>query len=148
MDNNSQNYNNYQYGEVYNYEVVAPKKKICGLLSFIFGLVIIVFNLCACMSSLFLFIPGLNVIVGFLIGFINIIAPIVVIVGFILGIIGVTRKNCPKGLAIAGLIINIILLLYYLLLIVIAILAALGIVTTGVFAGLSQYLQYNNLLNH
>lgn len=144
MDNNNQNYN-YYYGAVNNYEVVAPKKNIPGLLSFIFGLVALAGILFACCSSMFLIIPWVNIVVGFLIGFIDVVSPILVLVGFILGIIGVTRKNCPKGLAIAGLIINALLMLYYLMLIVLAILTALGLVTTGIFAGLAEYLQYNGL---
>ena len=77
---------------------------------------------------------------------------VIYIILLILGIIGVNKKDQPKGLAKAGLIISIVIfvlwLLAVILIVVLMVLATLGIVTTGIFAGLSQYLNQLNTIPH
>ncbi|MBO6089777.1 MAG: hypothetical protein J6P37_05670 [Lachnospiraceae bacterium] len=150
MDNNPQNYNNYYYGEMNNYEVVPQKKNVCGILSFIFSMVAVVIMLISCCGIMLATIPYIGWILGFMMQFGNFLIVPLLIAGFILGIIGVNKKDQPKGLAKAGLIISIVIfvlwLLAVILIVVLMVLATLGIVTTGIFAGLSQYLNQLNTI--
>jgi hypothetical protein len=150
MDNNPQNYNNYYYGEMNNYEVVPQKKNVCGILSFIFSMVAVVIMLISCCGLMFALVPYIGWIFGFMMQFGNFLIVPLLIAGFILGIIGVNKKDQPKGLAKAGLIISIVILVLWLLavilIVVLMVLATLGIVTTGIFAGLSQYLNQLNTI--
>ena len=150
MDNNPQNYNNYYYGEMNNYEVVPQKKNVCGILSFIFSMVAVVIMIISCCGIMLATIPYIGWVLGFMMQLGNFLIVPLLIAGFILGIIGVNKKDQPKGLAKAGLIISIIIfvlwLLAVILIVVLMILATLGIVTTGIFAGLSQYLNQLNTI--
>ena len=150
MDNNPQNYNNYYYGEMNNYEVVPQKKNVCGILSFIFSMVAVVIMLISCCGIMLATIPYIGWILGFMMQLGNFLIVPLLIAGFILGIIGVNKKDQPKGLAKAGLIISIVIfvlwLLAVILIVVLMVLATLGIVTTGIFAGLSQYLNQLNTI--
>ncbi len=152
MDNNPQNYNNYYYGEMNNYEVVPQKKNVCGILSFIFSMVAVVIMLISCCGIMLATIPYIGWVLGFMMQFGNFLIVPLLIAGFILGIIGVNKKDQPKGLAKAGLIISIVIfvlwLLAVILIVVLMVLATLGIVTTGIFAGLSQYLNQLNTIPH
>ena len=150
MDNNPQNYNNYYYGEMNNYEVVPQKKNVCGILSFIFSMVAVVIMLISCCGIMLATIPYIGWVLGFMMQLGNFLIVPLLIAGFILGIIGVNKKDQPKGLAKAGLIISIVIfvlwLLAVILIVVLMVLATLGIVTTGIFAGLSQYLNQLNTI--
>ena len=152
MDNNPRNYNNYYYGEMNNYEVVPQKKNVCGILSFIFSMVAVVIMLISCCGIMLATIPYIGWVLGFMMQFGNFLIVPLLIAGFILGIIGVNKKDQPKGLAKAGLIISIVIfvlwLLAVILIVVLMVLATLGIVTTGIFAGLSQYLNQLNTIPH
>lgn len=152
MDNNPQNYNNYYYGEMNNYEVVPQKKNVCGILSFIFSMAAVVIMLISCCGIMLATIPYIGWVLGFMMQFGNFLIVPLLIAGFILGIIGVNKKDQPKGLAKAGLIISIVIfvlwLLAVILIVVLMVLATLGIVTTGIFAGLSQYLNQLNTIPH
>lgn len=152
MDNNPQNYNNYYYGEMNNYEVVPQKKNVCGILSFIFSMAAVVIMLISCCGIMLATIPYIGWVLGFMMQFGNFLIVPLLIAGFILGIIGVNKKDQPKGLAKAGLIISIVIfvlwLLAVILIVVLMVLATLGIVTTGIFAGLTQYLNQLNTIPH
>ena len=152
MDNNPQNYNNYYYGEMNNYEVVPQKKNVCGILSFIFSMVAVVIMLISCCGLMFALVPYIGWILGFMMQFGNFLIVPLLIAGFVLGIIGVNKKDQPKGLAKAGMIISIVIFALWLLavitIIVLTILATLGIITTGFLAGLTQYLNQLNTIPH
>ena len=149
MDNNNQNYN-YYYGDVNNYAVVPKKKNVCGILSFIFGIVALVLVIISCCGVSLMVIPYIGWLIGIFMQIGNFLIFPLALAGVILGIVGVTRKNCSKGLAIVGLIISALVLLFYVVMIVLvivtAILATLGIATTGIFAVLSEYL--NQMQNY
>ena len=150
MDNNPQNYNNYYYGEMNNYEVVPQKKNVCGILSFIFSMLAVVIMLISCCGIMLATIPYIGWVLGFMMQLGNFLIVPLLIAGFILGIIGVNKKDQPRGLAKAGLIISIVIfvlwLLAVILIVVLMVLATMGIVTTGIFAGLSQYLNQLNTI--
>ena len=135
-----------------NYEVVPQKKNVCGILSFIFSMVAVVIMLISCCGIMLATIPYIGWVLGFMMQFGNFLIVPLLIAGFILGIIGVNKKDQPKGLAKAGLIISIVIfvlwLLAVILIVVLMVLATLGIVTTGIFAGLSQYLNQLNTIPH
>lgn len=143
MDNNNQNYN-YYYGEVNNYAVVPKKKNVCGILSFIFGLLALVLIIISCCGVSLMVIPYIGWLIGIFMQIGNFLIFPFALAGVILGIVGVTRKNCSKGLAVAGLIISALVFLIYVVIIVLVIitfiLAALGVATTGVFAVISEYM--------
>jgi len=144
MDNNNQNYNNYYYGNVNNYEVVPKKKNVCGILSFIFGLVSLGIILISCCGISLAVIPYIGWFIGIIMQFGNFLIIPLALTGFILGIVGVNKKNSSKGLAVAGIIICALVLLFYILMVVLVIitliLAALGVATTGIFAGIYEYI--------
>lgn len=150
MDNNNQNYNNYYYGEANNYEVVTKKKNVCGILSFVFGLVALGIVLISCCGISLAVIPYIGWFFGIIMQFGNFLIIPSALAGVILGIIGVTRKNCSKGLAVAGLIISALVLLFYIIMLVLVIvtiiLAGLGVATTGVFAVIMEYI--NQMQNY
>ena len=149
MDNNNQNYN-YYYGEVNNYSAEPKKKNVCGILSFIFGLLSLAIIIISCCGISIAVIPYIGWIIGFIMQFGNFLIIPSALAGVILGIVGVTRKDRPKGLAVAGLIISGLVLLIYIIMVILVIvtiiLAALGVATTGIFAVIAEYL--NQIQNY
>ena len=150
MDNNPQNVNYNYYGSVNNFQQEPKKKNVCGILSFIFGLLSLAIIIISCCGVTIAMIPYIGWIIGFVMQFGNFLIIPSALAGLILGIVGVTRKDRPKGLAIAGLIISGLVLLIYvimvILVIVTAILAMLGVATTGIFAVIADYL--NQMQNY
>ena len=122
MDNNnnyeyySENNNNYVSYDNNNYN---SDSNPCGIISFIFAMVSILLSICGCCTIV---VPVLAMIIG-------IIALALEVSGIILGIVGATKKNAPKGLAIAGLVINIIMIVVLVLTVLLSILGAIGMVT-------------------
>ena len=143
MDNNSQNYN-YYYGSENMYQPEPKKKNVCGILSFIFGLVALGLIILSCCGLSLMVIPYIGWLFGALMQVGNFLIFPAALAGLILGIIGVKRKDSPKGLAIAGLIISALVLLIYVVMIVLvvvtAVLAMLGVATTGIRAVFTEYL--------
>jgi len=136
MDNYVINNNNY-YGE-------TPKKNVCGILSFIFAMVVLLLTLLACCGAGIMVIPYIGPIIAmFFEAGLLLIFPLN-LAGLILGIVGVNQKNRPRGLATAGLIINIILLLLGVVMVILTILASIGIIGIGIFATFAEMFdQYN-----
>ena len=149
MDNNNQNYN-YYYGEVNNYAAEPKKKNVCGILSFVFGIIALVLIIISCCGVSLMVIPYIGWLFGAIMQFGNFLIFPSALAGVILGIVGVTRKNRSKGLAVAGLIISGLVLLIYVIMVILVIvtiiLATLGVATTGIFAVLTDYL--NQMQNY
>ncbi|MBP5530332.1 MAG: hypothetical protein J6X80_09810 [Lachnospiraceae bacterium] len=149
MDNNNQNYNNYYYGGTTGYEVVEKKKNVCGILSFVFGLVSLGIIIISCCGISLAVIPYIGWFIGIIMQFGNFLIIPLALAGLILGIIGAKKKDCPKGLAVAGIIICALVLLFYVIMVVLIvvtiILATLGVATTGIFAVIMQYLNQMNI---
>ena len=143
MDNQNINYNYYYQAP----QQEPPKKNICGTLSFIFAMIALVLWLCGCCGGMIALIPYIGWIRGFIMNIGAFLIPPLQIAGLILGIVGVTRKDKPKGLATAGMIICIVLIVISIIATVIAILAGAGIIGLGVFSSLIDNSVYSDMLN-
>lgn len=135
------NYNPNVYNNNYYYGSPIKPSNPAGIVSFIFAMVAIVLLMCGCIICLIPYAGWLIYIIFSIIAFVLIVA------GFILGLVGVNAKGRPKGLAIAGLIINTILLLIEIATIVIIILGAIGVAGVGVWSMFDMLNNYSNGIN-
>lgn len=140
MDN--KNFTDYDVVYADNYS--APMKTHpTGIVSFVFAMVIVGTSVIAGCGVGITVIPYIGWVLGPLIACVSFLNPILAIAGTILGIIGVSRKNCKKGLAIAGLIICALTVLSWVVMIILGIIAAVTGATifgVGFFAMIMEYL--------